>query len=372
MSKKLISLVMVAALVVLSAPALGQIIYGKPASGKLRLVYTSWTEKIDGQERTLGQLVMPISTYIPLRENLEGRLYIAGVSNSLDEPGATRGLKGLTDVRIQINKSMMEDHLLFSLGANLPTGKTGLDFDEELAVMKYLSRDYLSYPNRRLGHGLGVNLMVGGATVAGEFRLGCSALFHYTGEYEAYEDNSKYNPGDYFSLNAGAQRVQGRALLMGDLTFTTYGDDMQDGLKAFSRGNQFTFRIGTVFKASNFRLKGNARYYIRDRYTIYDATETVLSQLRVYGNEFAFASSISWISSDKKWSLGPHFDLRFIDANEVELGDANTVGVGGQIERWLTSAFNLSVALKYFTGSADGGAIDLTGYQISASLGGIF
>ena len=39
--------------------ASGQIVYGQPASAKLRVIYTSWETSEDGDSRSLGQLYVP-------------------------------------------------------------------------------------------------------------------------------------------------------------------------------------------------------------------------------------------------------------------------------------------------------------------------
>ena len=65
-------------------------------------------------------------------------------------------------------------------------------------------------------------------------------------------------------------------------------------------------------------------------------------------------------------------DLRLIAANEYELESANVLGIGSDFGRNFTETINLTVGLKYYSGSADGGNIDLSGYQLSAGLTALF
>ena len=352
--------------------ASGQVIYGQPASAKLRVIYTSWETKSESRDNSLDQIYMPFLGFIPLKDNLEARIFLGGVNNKLNRTEATDKLSGLTDTRIQINKSFSEDRLILSLGFNLPTGKTALNFEEEWFVTAFLSRDFLIYPLRRLGVGFGVNALFGGAFMAGDFRLGGSALYHYTGSYEAFKDNGDYDPGDFYSLNVGFKRPYDQFLWIGDVTFTSYTDDTQDGTKIYNRGNQFLFRMGGVWETPKIRASADARYFIRDRNAVYDVAGAIVNQLQMYGNEFSLIGSFSWFFDDKKWEVGPLFHLRNIAANEYLLGSALYVGFGAQASRWLSSRYELGVSFEYFTGWADGGNIDLSGYQIATSLSGLF
>lgn len=355
-----------------AGPASGQIIYGQPASAKLRVIMTSWETSSEGVERSLDQMYIPFSGFIPLQENLEARIFLGGVNNKLDDPEGTKKLSGPTDARIQINKSFSDDRLILSLGFNLPTGKTGLNFEEEWFVTNFLAQDFLAYPNRRLGGGLGVNTLLGGATIAGDYRLGGSVLYHYTGSYEAYQDNGDYDPGNYYSLTAGFKRPFDRFTWISDLTFTSYTDDKQDDLKIYNRGNQFLFRMGGVWQTSEFRASADARYFVRDRNAVYDLAGAIANQLQLYGNEFSLLGSLTWFFDDKKWEFGPLFNFRQIAANEYELGSASNIGVGLQAQRWLSPQYQLGLSYKYLTGEANGGGIDLSGYQLATSLSGLF
>ncbi len=87
-----------------AGPASGQIVYGQPASAKLRVIMTSWETSSEGVEKSLDQMYVPFSGFIPLQENLEARIFLGGVNNKLDDPEGTKKLSGPTDMRIQINK----------------------------------------------------------------------------------------------------------------------------------------------------------------------------------------------------------------------------------------------------------------------------
>jgi len=368
----LTAIVLMAVSVVSAEKACGQIVYGQPASARIRAIYTSWETSSEGEDVSLDQFYVPFLGFIPLKDNLEARIFLGGATNKLTGGGEDRNLNGLTDTRIQVNRSFSDDRLVLSLGVNLPTGKKKLDFEEEWFVTNFLAHDYLTYPVRRLGGGLGVNAMLGGATMAGEYRLGGSVLYHYTGTYEAYEDNGDYNPGDFFSLNAGFSRPFDQFFWIGDITFTSYTDDQQDDLAIYNRGDQLQFRMGGTWEGSTRQASLDARYFVRDRNAVYDLAGAILNQLKIYGNEFSVLGHISWFLDQKKLKIGPLFHYRAIAANEYELGSAENIGFGIQADRQLSTRYELGLSAEYFTGNANGGDIDLSGFQVATSLSAVF
>ena len=371
-SRALFPVLLAGLLISLPGVAAGQILYGQPTSGSLQMIHTSWKSTVEDQEITLGQTAIPLVTFIPLQENLEARLYVASVANSLDQLDETYELSGLTDMRLQVNSSFGNDRFLWSLGLNLPTGKTGLDFEQEWVVMNYLASDFLLFPNRRLGGGLGVNAMLGAVTPLGEAQLGGSVTYHYSGTYEAYEDNGDYNPGDYLAINAGLQRDLGRAVWLADLTYTTYSDDTQDDRTIYNRGNQLEARLRLNVLGEGSRVSCSARYFLRGSNDIYDLDGALAYQLQVYGDEFALGGDLTWLSGDGRWEYGPLADYRYITANESTLGSSSNYGIGGQIARWLSPQYRLGVTGEYFSGNADDGVVDLSGHQLAVSLRGVF
>ncbi|MBE0567601.1 MAG: hypothetical protein IH621_16720 [Krumholzibacteria bacterium] len=354
-----------------AAPARAQIIYGQPAQGEIDLVYAHWKLTLDEDEVTIDQFAVPVTAFLPLRENLEARVYVAQSNTTVSQLGQDFELNGLTDLRLQVNQSLAGDQVLLGLGVNLPTGKKGLSLDEEWVVMNYLSQTFLSFPVRRLGGGFGLNATLGGAKEVGDYRLGLTAGYDLAGAYEAYLDQGDYKPGNAFAVTLGAQREFGTRLLNADLTFTTSSDDKLDDTPVFSRGDELAFHAGLAGKAGAKGYRGDAYYRLRGRNTVYDPDGILLQQLKIYGNEFLLGGALDFHGA-AGWAWGPRADLRLIAGNEFGFGSTSVVGLGGQVARALTPHLNLTLNLKYFTGSTHGGEIDLTGYQAWVAAGGTF
>lgn len=363
-----------AAIILLSSSALGQIVYGQPASAGFRLIYSHWSIKYnDGATVKINQFMLPVSGFIPIRENVEARFYVADASNKLNLPTEDYTLSGLSDMRLQISSALLDEHLLTSLGINLPTGKKELDFDKEGQVMDYLSLNYLSFPIRRLGEGLGINLLAGLAESSGNTRYGVSACWGYTGAYKAYEEAADYDPGDLFSINAGLDVKGDKTSLAMDMAFTTYGTDELDNQKVFKQSDMFDIHAGWNYFEESYTFGFDSRYLIRGRNTTYDTTaaETIRDQLKIYGNEFFLGGNFFWTKTNSQ-HFGPVAELRLIGANEYDFGSSSNIGFGFEYGTKLGKSANLGLGMKYYTGKADDGNIDLSGYQVSANLSSTF
>ncbi|MBN1211599.1 MAG: hypothetical protein JXA92_03400 [candidate division Zixibacteria bacterium] len=358
------------ALVILlgASSSYGQIIYGQPVTGDLQFFYSHFKLESDAGSTTINQFVIPVGGFIPLGDNFEGRFYIANAANKLEYADTDYKLNGLSDMRLQVNHSFAEDRLLISAGVNLPTGKKKLNITEEWLVLEFLSQNYLNFPLRRLGEGLGLNLLVGGATMAGDIRLGGAVEYQYNGSYEPYDIGGDYKPGNHFSVNAGADTKRGRMSYSAGIIYTIYSDDKFEDVKIFSQSSQLDFRLSGVYEAERFDISATTRYLIRDRNKRYNPIDgSVLEQLKAYGNEFLISGRLTY-RPEKKWFIAPTADLRLIATNEYDSGNADIIGFGIDSGRNIGEGINLGLGLKYYTGSADGGDIDISGYQLSAGL----
>jgi len=365
-------LMALAAVILLTASsAWGQIIYGQPTSGNLRFIYSDWTIETDATTSDISQMTIPLSGFIPLQDNLELRFFAANSSSNLDNGEIEYTLSGLSDLRLQVNSAFSDDRFLFSAGLNLPTGKKKLSHTDEQPVMAVLTQNYLSFPSRRLGEGFGLNLLAGAAASLGSSRIGGTVMYQLNGSYQAYEGDGDYTPGNIFSLGANADTRSGNIILAGDVIFTTYGIDKLDGRKVFKQSDQLEMRAGAGYAVDNYGFDGELRYLMRGRNERYDNDETLDYRLKVFGNEFSAAGRFTY-RPQPAWYLAPLLELRFISGNEFEderqLGGASNIGFGCDLGYMIGSGFDFGIGFKYYTGSADGGNINLSGSRLSAGI----
>lgn len=354
-----------------AVPVTAQIIYGQKPAASVDAVATNWKMTLDDDEVTINQWAFPATAFVPLRDNLEARVYVAYAATTVKQEDIEFDLQGLSDLRLQLNHAFADDRMLVGAGLNLPTGHKSLSLDEEWVVMNFLSQSFLSFPVRSLGEGFGLNLMVGGATELGDYRAGATVVADVTGSYEAYLTEADYNPGNSLSLTLGLQRELEQGVINGDVTLTTSADDKQGSESVFSRGDQLGLHLGLATGAKTQKYYADTTYLIRGRNTLFDPDGVLLQQLKIYGNEFVLLGGFER-SVDKLWRYGPSVDLHLIAGNEFGLGSSKVFGLGGHLVRAVTPVVNLRLDLKYFTGSTNDGEIDLTGLQAWLSASGTF
>ncbi len=372
-TKKLLFLILSICFLMSATPLYGQIIFGSPSSGSLQLHFSSWKITDDSGETKIEQWTIPISGFIPIRDNFEARFQIAGCSNDLELAGAKSNLKGAGDLRVLLSHSFYDDRLLASVGLNLPTGKKKLSyFTAERSVIETLSENYLIFPLRRLGGGFGFNILLGGATVAGPVRLGVGVMYFYNGSYEPYGGLAKYDPGDSYSINASGDLKINGLTLVSNIIYTGFAVDKQNGIKAFKQSPQVDLNIGGAYTSGKFTVRVNAGYLLRARHTKYNLQiGDIVEQLKMYGDELSVSARFDYYLAET-WYLAPSVETKQIAANEETdadyLGRGSIYGFGAEIGGRLSQSLDAALGSKYYTGSANSGRIDLTGIRIILSL----
>ncbi|MEW5923611.1 MAG: hypothetical protein AB1746_06455, partial [Candidatus Zixiibacteriota bacterium] len=248
-------------LAIMAAPQLyGQIIYDQPGAGSVRMIYSHWKVDAGDGETTVNQLAVPVTGFVPLRDNFEAQFYMANASNKLSVIDSDTTLSGFSDFRIQVNKSMAEDRVLFSGGINLPVGTKKLEPTTDRAVIEILSADYLSFPIRRYGEGFGFNALIGGAAILGDTRWGIGMMYQFNGSYDPYEGEGSYDPGDLFGINVSFSKSFEKTALSGDFILSSFGEDKMGDEAVYDGSSQLDMRLRTILTEKKYDLSGNFRY----------------------------------------------------------------------------------------------------------------
>ncbi len=354
-------------LLALATGAGAQIMYGQPSAADVQFVYTHWEADAGDSlgATSISQVSFPMRGFIPAGDNAELLVYLAGAWNSLDRPAIDEyTLTGLSDARLQYNRSFADDQFLLSVGLNLPSGKRELSIADEAPVLTTLSQSYLSFPMRQFGEGLGFSVMLGGAQMLGQFRAGLSAMYQFNGKYSPYEGVDDYDPGDLISFNTGVDRDFENGRVGANAIVNLYTNDKLEGSEVFKQSTAVDLRLSAEYGGDDGQLNGAVGYLIRGRNTTF--VESVQEEVKIYGNEFW--GQAAYVHRLGDWRLGPVAELRNIAENEQDLGSATVFGGGATISRTLGETMGLELSGRYYTGNADGGDIDLTGYQLAVSL----
>lgn len=346
-----------------------QMIDGKPTTASTGFVYTYWElETANGDGTTLGQFWVPLNGYVPLRENLEVRIYLAGVTNNLQSGSTNTHLYGPSDTRFDISRSFANDKFFISGGINLPTGKTKLAFNPDRTIIELLSESFLVFPMRRFGEGLGFSGTVGTAKSWGNTVAGLGLSYDLIGKYTPYLNFGEYNPGDVFTAKFGLNMKGAITAFSFGANFLNYAIDKMDNVKVFKQGSQGALSASVIFDNQTFRLHPSARYTIRGRNTRYEGnSENIRDRLKLFGNELELGLEAGRYFRGS-WNFSPLFSILRIDSNEDNFGDSQVLSYGVSIGKKFSEKILFGTWFKILSGDADSGRINLRGYQISASL----
>ncbi len=355
-------------LIALAAPSVSaQIVFGQPGSGGLTVVYSHWkADYADSTEHsgTVDQTAFPITAFVPLADNFEAIIYASGMTNSLeveDTAGSSASnLNGMADVRVQLNRSFHDDTYLLSLGVRLPTGKKDLDAAESVVLMT-LSQDFVEFPVRSLGSGLGFNALAGMAHVLGEYRVGGSVSYTYKGKYDPYAGAFDYDPGDQIGLALSVERPLGAGTIAGDVSVSMYGQDKMADQEVFKQSTMTSVGLRYAYQNDMFDFAGGLKYVARGRNEVYT------NEYKLNGDEFRLSAHLTRRLSGG-WYVGPGVDFKRIAAADDGLGVSKLVGVGAAMGKQIGEKMSFELDGRYFTGEADDGIIDLSGMQISLGL----
>lgn len=387
-TKKLIVLGGLTGLVLSCAPAVSaQIVYGQPAVGEAQVVYYHWKTAADGEESTISQFMIPLTGFLPIRDNFDMTFFVANSSNTLADLDQEYKLSGLGDFRLQANHSFAADRLLVSASINMPTGKKELG-NEQMPVLFELSKNYLEFPMRQFGEGFGFSLLVGGALELAEgLRTGGGVTYHYAGKYTPYEmsisikpsiadplladttiiDYDGYDPGDIFSVNGGFDYEREKVTYSLDLIFSQYLADKLGDVKTFRQSRQFDWRLRGVYTGEKVQVAGLARYVWRGKNRLYDEAGAWAYTRKLFGNEFQLSGQLTYPFAGG-WYAAPSADLRLIAENEMGFESSSVVGFGADAGKKMNDNFEARLGFKLYTGSADGGDTDVSGYRITLGL----
>jgi hypothetical protein len=340
-----------------------QIVFGQPASAGVDFTFTQWTIDDSTASTKISQIAAPVSAFVPLRENLEAMVFTSASANKLDGSSSDFDLTGLGDMRVQLNQSLMNDQVLLSLGVNLPIGKKKLDAVEESPILTALSQNYLDFPLRRFGDGLGFSFLAGGARSLGDLNVGASVAYQYNGKYEPYEGVPEYDPGDKLNFTAGADWERDRVTLGGELSLGFYTKDKLDGEEIFKQSSTVSAQLSARTGSDNLNLQAGLGFLARGRNERYTTDE----KLKLYGDEVSLWAAVQ-LRLSQDWALSPMVQYRSIGANDEGFESSKLLALGATLSKALGGKASLRLGGRFYTGDADGGALDLTGFQATVGL----
>ena len=323
-------------------------------------LYQQWTFGNDGSFSEAG---VDVSIYIPVLRELAFTLRNTPVTTA-GEP--VEKISGFTDTQIGLLYHLEDQHLLFSLGANLPTGKRELTREEFLSNV-LLSNTALGMQVTQFGQGVNLNPGVMWSVMAGEnVALGLGLTYHYKGIFKPIKGSGEYDPGDEILATAGADWSLGEASNLSiDVIFTHYGADVFENEDVYAAGNKIVGGIQYSRYFENNRLTLAARYrsYGKGEAPIAGVLAPTFAQSEPDNAEFAATYSMKL--SDQ-FNLGVLVSGRYYQETITRVSGVKLGGVGVMPEYWITRSIRVPARVVVQFGTMKDGR-SLTG--IEAGLG---
>ncbi len=210
----------------------------------VRVSVSAYYQHYTDEGRRLKEVSFPLSIYLPI-----GRQFGLSMQTSQARASAEdlEELQGIDDVYLTLNhaRKIGAHRLVFSLGANLPSGKSELTRDE-FQTSVVLSRNFFPFHVPSFGQGFNV---VPGVTWAvplnDDLIVGAGVVVRFRGSYRPLEDmEERFAPGNEILLAGGLEyRLNPTRTLSVDLTHTVYQDDKIGSEDVFALGSQTTLRL---------------------------------------------------------------------------------------------------------------------------------
>lgn len=188
----------------------------------------------------VSQFALPLGTTVALGNRWTFDLHSAWMRGTVHrEAGGGGGggdltLDGFTDVRLRLVGRVVGDHVLLTLGANVPTGATQLG-GRTLEALRILGAPALRFGVPTLGVGAGGTAGVVVARQARGWALAVGTSYEMRGRYNPIEASIvggggalDLDPGDALHLSVAADRLVGRHRLSLLVAGDVYGDDRLD------------------------------------------------------------------------------------------------------------------------------------------------
>ena len=126
-------------------------------------------------------------------------------------------------------------------------------------------------------------------------------------------------------------------------------------------------RVHGRFSGRTVSATGMARFVLRGKNSLYDDAGLGIPSMQLYGNEFSLGGTVDWMFAER-WFASPTMSVRLIGGNDMGEESATVFGFGAGLARQLGENLGATGGFKLFTGSADGGNKDISGYQLTVGL----
>ncbi len=315
--------------------------------------------------KTVTELVVPVGLVFPFsnRFTVDIGTRFARAQRT-DETGGSGTITGLTDIQARAVVQLISDKALFTLTANIPTGKTKLSNDE-LAVAGAIGSNLFPFPVANFGSGASVTTGLALALPLGGWALGIAGSYRMSGSFTPLAGvDSTYRAGAEVRIRAGVDRVIGQGRFSAGFTYSSFSTDEFGGADVFRPGRRYISQVSLSLPLGNVGLS----LYGWD---LYRAAGDVPINGQTTGKQNLVTVGAGLSFTRGRNLLRPSVEYRMIGEGDSTLTKAGTLlSLGLRYQVAVGETMSIQPSLRFDTGSLPSGAtnIGFRGFSIGMSV----
>ncbi|MEK6768388.1 MAG: hypothetical protein AABY85_05285 [Gemmatimonadota bacterium] len=314
--------------------------------------------------KTVSELVVPVGLVIPFSSRLTVDLGTRFArAERTDESGASSTISGLTDVQARAVVQLVQDVALFTVTANLPTGKTKLS-GEEVAVAGAIATDLLPFPVSSFGSGSSVTTGLALAVPVAGWAVGLAGSYRMSGSFTPLAGASSYKAGAEVRFRAGVDRVIGQGRVSLGFTYSSFSTDEFGGSGVLRPGKRYIGQAGVSLPLGNMGLSLYA-------WDLYRASGTVPINGLTTEKQNLMALGAALSIQRGRNVFRPSVEYRVFGEGDSSLVKAGTLlSLGARYQMATGESMSLIPSVRYDMGNIPNGGTDVgyRGFSVGLSL----
>lgn len=316
--------------------------------------------------RTVTQTTLPFVFVLPLTSRFNVDIATAYATSDVSVDGkSVSSISGLTDTQLRANLTLGNDAVVFTVGANLPTGQYKIA-EEKADAAGQIGNDFLIFPTSSYGSGMSTTAGVALARSVGAWNVGLAGSFRKSTEFDAYEtvDGSTktvltFTPADEVRARIGADRFIGEGRLTLGVTYSSFGNDMLLNT-SYATGDRY------IGQGMLYYPVGGADVYLSG-WGLYRAKGQQFGGEAPYETVANGAVAVGFRRGN--WYIEPNVEARNWQVDGYKAG---LLGNGGVRLRYTSGALTFMPGATYQVGRlytlGGGETYDVTGWRASLTL----
>ena len=259
----------------------------------------------------------------------------------------------------------MPDVVVFSVAANLPTGKVKLT-DDELPAAGAVASDLIPFPVTSFGSGTNVTTGLAVAVPVAGWAVGLATSYRLSGPYTPLASvDSTYKAGGELRVRLAGDRIVGQGRVSLGFTYSSFSVDEFGGSSIFQPGKRYISQVSWSFPVGNVGMA----LYAWDLYR--NAGTVTLSGSATEKQNVLTAGVVASLQMGRS-VLRPQLEFRQQTAGTGSLEKAGQlISLSARYQMPLSESLTLSPVLRYDAGSivnVNGDSIGFTGWGLSLGI----